>query len=268
MSLRNSIVNVFASPVTVVSALVIVTCLAVLLINISSSMSGTASNIGSVDLNNNRIKNESDSSEINTSVQTKITNSKTNGKYIQNQNDDTQSISSSDYNSVTGSRSGNSRNASNRNSVDRNRYTGNDEEGQRAHKINDDIVYQRSLQQSVAPSTTNNNASSLNFSVPDNNGEVSSNTIVAEPSINSSGSSNVSTNNVEKSESPITSSVASDDDVSVLYPVENEHTVQIDLDETQTVSCRPVVENGPPCMCTYTKTNELGSVSEVVNNCD
>ncbi len=56
-------------------------------------------------------------------------------------------------------------------------------------------------------------------------------------------------------------------DPDIVYPITSEHSVQIDLDETQTISCRPVVENGPACMCTLTITDLTGTVVELMDNC-
>ncbi len=53
----------------------------------------------------------------------------------------------------------------------------------------------------------------------------------------------------------------------VEYPVILAHEVQIDLDETQYISCRPVEANGPPCLCTFTREDASGSSSQVVNSC-
>jgi hypothetical protein len=47
----------------------------------------------------------------------------------------------------------------------------------------------------------------------------------------------------------------------------SEYTVQIDLDETQSISCCSIVANGPSCMCTLTTTDASGTVVEVMNNC-
>lgn len=51
------------------------------------------------------------------------------------------------------------------------------------------------------------------------------------------------------------------------FPVALENTVKTDIDESQHISCRPVVANGLPCMCTLTMTDANGSISEVVDNC-
>ena len=53
------------------------------------------------------------------------------------------------------------------------------------------------------------------------------------------------------------------------FPPSMEEEVITDLGVTQTISCRPVVANGPPCMCTITTTdtNTNRIVSEVDDNC-
>ncbi len=96
---------------------------------------------------------------------------------------------------------------------------------------------------------------------------VNSSTTTNTTNITSPDSSNTDNDSVprEKVDNPVTpdDTVLSEGACSVPLT----HEVQIDLDETQYISCCPVVASGPPCLCTFTREDASGSSSQVVNSC-
>ncbi len=236
MLLRNLLDFMFASPVMAVSSLVSVACTSILVVNISSNMTTQNEAAGISD------KNYRDASFQRNSSGSKDTS------YV-NQGSDEQlkaDFQSGAYSSnQPGSGFKGNRSNTNRNLIGNSQYYVDD--------YNDVATSNENPAYSNAPSL-------LNYS---NNGNANSVSSPSATSANTTATENNATSNVTGFEdNPYTSDTQESD-----FPASLENTVKVDLDETQTISCRPVVADGPPCMCTFTLSDANGSTSEVVNNC-
>jgi len=237
MLLRNLLDFMFASPVMAVTSLVSAACASILVVNISSNMS---------------ISNEVVRSSSQETLSNKYQNSVEHSNLLETDEQ-------------AGEYSSNKLNAgfkSNGLSSDRKSAKSTNDSNIRDQLYVDD---NRGLPtNSDSPSFNNKTPSIFNYSSIGNSSSVNT---------TSTSATNTSTSSTITIESDTTPNINDPDVIPDINNIENEfpasldNTVKIDLDETQTISCRPVVANGPPCMCTFTTSDASGSVSEVVDNC-
>ncbi len=238
MLLRNLLDFMFASPVMAVASLVSVACTSILVVNISSNMS---------------ISNEIVRSSSQETLSDKYQNNVEHSKLLKT---DEQAGEYSPNKLNAGFKS---------NGLSSDRKSAKNTNGSNIrdqYYIDDDSGLPTN---SDSPSFNNKTSSLFNYS---NNGNSSS--------VNTTSTSTTNTSSTTTTEGDTTSIVDdsdvffdTNDNTENEFPASLESTVIEDLDITQTISCRPVVANGPPCMCTFTMSDASTdtSVTEVVDNC-
>ena len=238
MQLRNILDFIFASPVTIVSSIVSVVCVGILVVNITSNgvSSSTVDDAPGGVNNHGALLHRNDVNPDNTHYENQ-TKAEQSG-YLQ------PAYPSREYTSTqTGGRSKRDYINTGR------RFVNSTNDGSSTD----------------SPSAIINNRSSIfNYS---NDGHLTgvNTTNSSAININTTGSNESSSSTVI--DHVVISDADEDTGTENNFPSSLENTVKIDLDETQIISCRPVVANGPPCMCTFTTSDASGSVSEVVDNC-
>jgi len=259
MLLRNLLDFMFASPVMAVSSLVSVACASILVVNISSNMS-TSNEIASTS-NDGNYRDAAFQQNSFSQESSIYKNQSSAGRHDQ-QKSDYQTRKHSSNQSGPGSK----RKSPGR---DKNSVVNTNDSKHRGQYYVDDYS---GLPTSSESQSYNNAPSLFNYSDSGNTSSVNTSTSTSATSATSTG--NTGTGATTTTESDTTSDVTEFDVISDTsdtaesdFPATLENTVKIDLDETQIISCRPVVANGPPCMCTFTTSDASGSVSEVVDNC-
>jgi hypothetical protein len=244
--------SVIANPIPVVFSIVIITCVTVLFIRITSDTTDIASNVGSttsvskpyVDINTIQHEVHQPNYEldvtnagINNSNRFQSTTNNTNHSRYSSNKPDRNNINSTGYNNTSHAEDG----------------------------FIDNLV--RSSEGDVSIQSTINQTG-ISFStglVDTRSSPISIDSTIDNTASSPSESDTNQHQPTDPSDTPETPDVNEESDIACT--VTSEHTVQIDLDETQTISCCPIVENGPSCMCTLTTTDASGTDVEVMNNC-
>ncbi len=260
MPLHNLLNTMFASPIMAVSAVVSIACASILVVNISANFSSEGSVLSS-DVSRGDVL--SGDAPGNTFGNNPVTQPDNAGYDYRTEDSPEQSVNSPHTAGryISPQRAAQSRtDPAIKSKTNQNHNT----------FYSDGQYYAEDFdQRNENPALNNNNSSSLfNYSNVGNS-NFSATTDSASTNTNNVGNSDNNTVFSTTNDNPIVASDA-DDNVPTSgndFPVSLENTVKIDLDETQTISCRPIVANGPPCMCTFTLSDAGGSVSEVVDNC-
>ncbi len=236
MQLRNILDFIFASPVTIVSSIASVVCVGILVVNISSNgvPSSTVDDAPGGVNNHGASLHRNDVNPDNTPYENKTK--------AERSGDLQPAYPSREYTST---------------------QTGT---GSKRDYINTGRKFVNSTNDGSSTDSTsaiiNNRSSIFNYS---NDGHLTGVDTTNSSTTNTTG--NNESNSSTVTDHVVTSDADEDTGTENNFPSSLENTVKIDLDETQIISCRPVVANGPPCMCTFTTSDASGSVSEVVDNC-